>query len=100
MKTSKNIFKALTIFVLFISLTNSSDLFADGAPIPPFISTRNAEINGVPISFGCGQFINFSVNSLLEFDILIDVYNEHASINYFFNPSPPPGIPVLHLLFR
>ncbi|MBV6480036.1 MAG: hypothetical protein HGGPFJEG_02850 [Ignavibacteria bacterium] len=94
MKNPKIYFIVLvSLFVLNIFI-NSSVSFADGAPFPPTIQIRNAVLNGTPITFDCGLFANFPANSLLEFDVLIDVYNEHASVSNSFNPSSPPGSPT------
>ena len=94
MKTTKNHFIALVFVFLFSSFISYSELYADGAPVPPTIQIRNAVLNGTPITFDCGLFANFPANSLLEFDVLIDVYNEHAALSNSFNPSSPPGTPV------
>jgi len=94
LKTSKNFFIAFVLVLLFSGFTISSNLYADGAPFPPDIFISNATLNGIPFTFGCGLYAVIPVNSHLEFDVLINVYDEHATISNTFSPLSPPGSPT------
>ena len=93
--------KRIKYFIVIFSLFTSSIFtcteisYADGAPLPPSITILNAKVNGIPVSFECGQLTSLAVNSLIEFDIYGSTIGDlPTGVTSSFNPASPPGTPT------